>query len=277
MLKNHFPDSVEKRELRRRDERYIRQFCNITGRKIDYFGMPSVEFLDVICWREHLRRVVAIEGDPEVVHEMQIEKDFLDFRFPVIIRVNNVLREALDTLEAFDLYNLDFYGGFLYLKKQGGSNTIAALQAIFTRHAALRKPFILVTTFNVRETGAREYPQFFHGLRDELAPYKNYRECLDAHENDSLAKLKLCFPYFCWTLALASNFKPNFATPVCYSSKGDKGTVHRMIHFHISFMPNTQALPSTSLHSQLISLANQPLIELQGQVYMKRLDPTQIE
>jgi hypothetical protein len=74
MPKNRFPDSVEKRELRRRDERRIAELASARGKPgLRYCGMPSVEYLDVIEWKEHVSAVTAVEYDADVLSDMRIQ------------------------------------------------------------------------------------------------------------------------------------------------------------------------------------------------------------
>src|SRR6266550_181690 len=74
MPSNRFPDTPEKRELRRRDRRRIEQVAAARAiPRLQYCGMPSVEYLDVIEWRDYLRSVMAVEYDPEVLSDMRIQ------------------------------------------------------------------------------------------------------------------------------------------------------------------------------------------------------------
>lgn len=65
MPHNRFPDTKEKRELRRRDGRRLRDLVKLLGRKLEYCGLPSVELLDVEAWKDCLELVTAFEDDQE--------------------------------------------------------------------------------------------------------------------------------------------------------------------------------------------------------------------
>src|SRR2546430_12134284 len=97
MPQNRFPESAEKRELRRRDSLLIAKFSHKLGRRVDYCGMPSVEYLDVEAWRDHIRSVTAVENHPDVVEDMRIERDRRGYSFPIAIKDLNVLDFLNDT------------------------------------------------------------------------------------------------------------------------------------------------------------------------------------
>ena len=83
MPRNRFPDTQEKRELRRRDGRLLEEQAARLTRSLDYCGMPSVEFLDVEAWKPYIRSVLAVEYEPEVMEDMCIERDNRNYPFPV--------------------------------------------------------------------------------------------------------------------------------------------------------------------------------------------------
>src|SRR4051794_27450502 len=114
MPKNRFPDSMPKRELRRQDARRLEFFRarHQMGAGLQYCGMPSVEFLDIRAWQEHLRTICAVEFYDDVLSDMQIEWDRLGLGLPIDFKCANILDFLQQTPDSFDLYNLDFYGGF---------------------------------------------------------------------------------------------------------------------------------------------------------------------
>src|SRR4051812_16569248 len=85
MPTNRFPDSREKRELRRRDARRLAEYVAENGGRLDYCGLPSVEYLDVEAWRPFIRSVTAFESDEASCDDMIVERDLRGFDFPVDI------------------------------------------------------------------------------------------------------------------------------------------------------------------------------------------------
>jgi hypothetical protein len=257
---NRFPESAEKRELRRRDGLLIEKLAAKLGRPLDYCGMPSVEFRDVESWRSHLRSVTAIEYNHDVAEDMRIEKDRRGYPFPVSIHDKDVLDFLLETQDVYDVYNLDCYGGFLHPKKGGGARHVEALRALFSRHARGRHEFILITTFNVRESGAQEYLQFLNTVAAELGSYRNCKSNIKAHQHSQLHRMQLCFPVFCWQQAQAHGMNYVCEAIHCYR------TTVQLIHFNQSFSVSESLLPKISYNKTLIELANRPLVEMRRQV-----------
>lgn len=260
MPRNRFPESAEKRELRRRDAVLVLNFVKKLGRGLDYCGMPSVEYLDVEAWRDCIRSVTALENNSEVAEDMRIERDRRGYPFPVVVHEGNVLDFLSEKSEVYDLYNLDFYGGFLYPKKSGGAKSIEALRALFTKQARARRDFILITTFSLRESGAQEYLDFLNTVASELGSYANCKTNIKAHQENQLQRMQLCFPAFCWLQAQANGLNYSCDAIHYYMSSVP------LLHFHQSFSMSQTILPKASYNNALVELANRPLVEMRGQV-----------
>ena len=195
---NKFPESPEKQELRRRDARRIADFQNELGRKLDYCGMPSVEFLDVDVWEPYLRSVTAIELSFDMAEDMRIERDKKPYSFPVKIFENDIYSFLSTSKRSYDLYNIDPYGGLLYPTKTHKSRSIEAIRSVFRNQSSDRRSFILINTFNVRGRGALEYLDFLDRAKEELKGKTNSRQNINGHVESQATRLKICFPFFCW-------------------------------------------------------------------------------
>jgi len=270
MPTNRFPDSPEKRELRRRGGRLLLEWKERNSRSLDYCGMPSVEFLDIEQWRPYLRSVVAVEYLPEIAADMKIEKDKRNFVFPVEIIEDNILRFLSNSTSAFDVYNLDFYGGFLNSPQLGKWNSIDGIRSIFSIQAKKGQSFVVITTFNVRESGAREYLAFLDSAREELKGRQNSKHNLDTHAANQATRLKLCFPFFCWQLAQANGFEQRCNNIYTYR------TTATLVHFLQEFILHQRGLPGVPAIRALIDIANMPLFEMRGQIPYKRFSMPQI-
>lgn len=273
MPKNRFPDSLAKRELRRQDARKLAAFQQqrelFLG--LNYCGMPSVEFLDVVAWRNVLRSVCAVEVDNDVLDDMHIQWDILSLGLPIRFVKSDILDFLQNTSDCYDFYNLDFYGGFLNLGRKGVSRCIDALRSLFARHSARNHSFALITTFNVRDSGAREYLRFIDDIPQALDGWENVEECCKAHKKNNATLLKLCFPYFCWHCASANSFSVKFADPVVYSSSVT------LVHFYAEFIYEPRALPELNSDDVLATLANRPLIRMDGMIRRIELRPPEVK
>jgi len=273
MPRNRFPDTREKRELRRRDLRRMRELADIMGPPLAYCGLPSVEFLDVLCWQELVKSVTAFENDPEALPDMQIERDKLQFPFPVEINPNerdNLLDYLAHEEYCFGLYNLDLYGGLVYQSKNNECKPTNALRQLFSQQARNRRSFILICTFNVRDSGATEYYQFLSSVREGLAGRAQTDDNLRAHDQNQSTRLKLCFPYFCWQQGHTLGLEQVVCEATVYKSSAV------MVHFFQAFRYAGGALPQFSPVSKVIELANAPLYQMAGQVRRKQYEFPQI-
>lgn len=267
MPSNRFPDSREKRALRRRDAWFLEGFVKNVGHTLDYCGMPSVEFLDVEAWLPSLRSVVAVEYDAEVANDMRIERDRQQLPFGVRIVEDEMSRFLIETDEVFDVYNLDLYTGFVNPQRKATSGSVAALRAVFGRQSQQQRSFVLITTFNVRDKGADEYLKFLESAKRELRGRAGAEENLAAHMATQATRLKICFPFFCWQQAHALGFEQEIGGVYIYRSTAT------MVHFHQRFMYRTGEILRVPALRALIAIANLPLYEQKAEIPYRAFTP----
>lgn len=264
MPKNKFPDSIPKRELRRQDARRLEQFKSKHQLEIglSYCGMPSIEFLDIRAWQKVLKSVRAIEIDPDNLSDMKIQWGLLSLNLPIKYFHGDILDFLEQTDEIFDVYNLDFYGGFIHTNSKGQPRCVEAIKEIILRHSKKQASFVLIATFSARDSGAKEYLQFIDDVPNALEGWENVEECCNSHKKNNVTRLKLCFPYFCWQYGMTNNFVVSFEDPITYQSSAT------MLHFYAEFIYEPIALPKLTTADVLANLANRPL---------KKLDDKMIE
>ena len=199
---------------------------------------------------------------------MQIEWDRLALELPIQFHCANIIEYLQQTQDSFDLYNLDFYGGFLFPKKQGESGCVEAMRAMIGRQRDKHRSFVLVATFNVRDKGLGAYLKFIDEVPSALSGWRNVAECCRAHSKSHSGLLKLCFPYFCWQRGMTDGFTVMFENPVMYQSGSST-----MLHFYSEFLYEPRALPSLSYGEVLAELANRPLIRLDGRIERVEMRP----
>src|SRR6266481_7751050 len=170
MPQNHFPDSLEKQTLRRRDAIFLEEFKSRSGvQGLRYCGLTSTEFKDIQVWHPHLASVRAVEIKSSVVNDMEINWRRLKFGLPFEI----VSGDILDYLRkpgtsCFDLYNLDFYGGFTNPKSDGTSRCREMILSLCSRHREQKLSFALIATFNVRDRGVEQYDLLLNDVNARL-------------------------------------------------------------------------------------------------------------
>lgn len=272
MPENRFPDSKAKRELRRRDLRRLAAFKaqHDLALGLGYCGMPSVEFLDIEAWRPVIRSVCAVEYDRDVLWDMRISWDTLSLGMPVHFVEDDILHFLSSTTEVYDLYNLDFYGGFLNPTQRGTSRCGNAIRALVGRQEMRERSFVLIATFNVRDKGVTEYLGFVDEVPAALKGWQNVEECCRAHRKNNSTLLKLCFPYFCWQVGAVHNFSVRFEDPIVYHSSAT------MLHFYAEFVFQPRPLPPLTAAEVLASLASRPLLRLEGFVPSVDMKPPEV-
>jgi hypothetical protein len=273
MPKNRFPDSLPKRELRRRVARRISAFREAKNLplRLSYCGMPSVEFLDVQVWQDSLRSVCAVEIDSEILSDMRVQWDSLALGLPIHFVNADVLEFLYSTNDCYDLYNLDFFGGLINPTSTGKSRCVEAIRNLIHRQSTRSHSFILVVTFNVRDRGVAEYLAFIDDVPKVLAGWQNIENCCATHKKNQATRLKLCFPYLCWHLAVSNNFAVWFSAPFVYHSSAT------MIHFYAEFTFQERALPDLTSYEVLAELISMPLLRLYGMIPQVELAPLRVE
>ena len=232
--------------------------------------MPSVEFLDVDTWRACLGTVVAVEYNSEVANDMRIERDRRQFPFPITIVVADIMQYLIDAQQSFDLFNLDFYTGFVNPTKRARARSVDALRSVFTRQGQARRSFTLIVTFNVRDRGASEYLKFLDAARKELSGLSNVNENFAAHQATQAGRLKICFPFFCSQQSHAAGFEQQVEGVYLYR------TTATMVHFHQRFTVRKDDVLVVPARQALIEAANLPLYEMTGPIPHKNMIPPQI-
>jgi hypothetical protein len=263
MPQNRFPDSRGKRELRRQDGRRLQQFKAKHQKELglEYCGMPSVEFLDVIAWQGALKSVQAVEFDPDNLEDMKIQWNIVGLGMPILYQPGDILDFLRTAERGYDVYNLDFYGGFVHGTTKGATPRCPdAIRALIARQGTLHRSFVLIATFSARDSGAKEYLAFIDEVPGALAGYQNVEAGCASHKKSNLTRLKLCFPYFCWLHGMANNFAVSFEDPVIYKSSAT------MLHFYMEFTYQAAALPKLTSTDILIDIANRPMRELDEQM-----------
>lgn len=263
---NPFPESVEKQVIRIRDGLMIGEFRKreFQDSKLKYFGMPSAELLDILAWEDHISSFTAVERDSDVVKD--IEKTIFENKFESISQivpgdVNQVLKSQ--DIGKHQLFNLDFYGGFVHLKDDGSASIPDALKSLIRRQATYRESFMLLSTFNLRDDDKVEYDDYISTIYKNLSRYnvKFLDKNIDFHikrgSPTNVYKLKICLPCFVYTSGL-----PEFRFEL-------KGLYHykSLVHFAIEMrFIKDRALGVVPNAEDLISILNTQIHEVRGRV-----------
>jgi hypothetical protein len=267
---NPFPDSLEKQVIRIRDGFDIEDFRNraFNGAKLKYFGLPSAELLDVLTWRDSISAITAVERIPDVHRDIMktIFKNKLESICDLISGdINEILKEG--SFKPHQLFNLDFYGGFVHKKADGSASVPDALKALIRRQAEARESFILIATFQLRDSDKVEYDEYINTIHRSLSkfPVSNLSDNIDFHISKgnpkNVYRLKVCFPAFVYFSGL-----PDFVfklSRIYYY----KNLVHFVIE--MSFVSD-KALGTLPDHEILVEILNMQVSDVEGRLVTTR-------
>jgi len=267
-MKNKYTDSPEKKTIRGEfhDKYYLRKFIEEGEfEKYEYFGLPSVEFLDIICWKDLISKALGCEIDKDKFEQMEISRSRLVFDFPLILK-NITIEEKIKEIannskkESYNLYNLDYCGG-LFGGKKFTTDKIDNLRNIFNRHSVEKKNFVLSLTTNVRDTGKSEMNKFINThFNENLAGCRNFKENLATHQGDQFGRYKIYFLGICYNHSSNFNFKQTVCPIIRYQSGNTK-----LIHFFQKFKFDKEIIQGQTRKADYINIANMPIFKFEGE------------
>jgi len=224
------------------DAAFVRNRFGNCENEVTYFGMPGPEMLDVKEWLDCIDFVIAVENKPECIGVMEMTAGSLGISGRTQILQGDVEAVLIDwqddegeipEREAFDVVNLDYFGGLL---GKGGplyAKRIEAIRELFARQRKSQVSFVMFLTIGFRENSGQEYDYKLHHIREELADLG-----IDAQEtitwylsHSTKYKLKVYVPFVVGEIAIANRYHAK--KYLCFSYKGTSGIP--MMHFAFDF------------------------------------------
>jgi len=230
---NPFPESEEKKWLRRRHLSYFTDYREDVGHDLAYLGLPAAEMLDVILWRDVLSHITAIERDPELIRIMYRTARLRDIRRKSLI-VHGDLARVMRVLAApdtefsslmapfpfheqervrkarridYDIINMDLCGGFLY--RSAGpdgaeeSTNVKVIQNLIAMQSRRGLRFLLILTLALRDNGKQDYLGFIREYLSLLPPSEakmsvEHYYTADKYKDQppQLRRYRFCIPIF---------------------------------------------------------------------------------
>ena len=260
---NPFPDSDAKQILRMRDSEDIADFSNyLGGPKLNYFGMPSAELLDILEWRDCISSFTAVEIDPDIYSDIEttVFINRLDQNHKMIC--GDVCETLVNTsIDKYELFNLDFYGGFINKKKDGSASNPLAIEHLVKRQADLKSSFILIMTFNLRDNDQVEYENYIRQIEGALKGYRALGICeniefhLSKGRPTNVYKLKICIPTKVYISGLP-HYDFTFRHVYHYKT---------FVHFVLEMrFVEGEALGAIPRPDVLIDILNRPILNIEG-------------
>ncbi len=266
---NPFPESNAKQILRIRDADDIASFRGyLGGAKLNYFGMPSAELLDILEWREHISSFTAVEIDSDVYSDIEttVFINKLDQNHKLILGdVCEVLVNS--SFDKYELFNLDFYGGFVYKKKDGSASNPTAIEHLVRWQAQLKGSFLLIITFNLRDKDQIEYERYIKQIENALKGYRgtglteNIEFHLSKGKPTNVYKLKICVPTTVYVAGLP-HYDFTFRRVYHYKT---------FVHFVLEMRYiEGEALGNIPSPDVLIDILNKPIFNIEGKHIQER-------
>lgn len=227
---NPFPESREKQYLRRLHLKFLLEYKKRENRDLAYFGLPSVNMLDVILWKDVLYHVTAVEKVSEnalmmyrtaELHKIRdkciiVEKDLAEILEILAMKdetcaltlssMSPQVRQNIERVKNIkhDIFNLDFCGGFLYPDSEGNAVNAELFKNLIKYQSKHKHPFILIITFNLRDTGANQYDKYIvdslNALKERGLDIEKLEEYYLADsipdQPRNLRRLRFCAPIY---------------------------------------------------------------------------------
>lgn len=264
------------------DKPIIRRLSEQKNRKLVYFGLPGRNMTDVIEWKDHIGKIIAVEIDEIERHLLMVTafQNGLDTELKVFVGdVDDLLIRGYDGYETsldctFDLVNLDYYGGLIYKDLKGDSRRIEALRKLIERQRVNKQDFLLLLTFNTRNRDEKEFNKTLDQIDLELdsvgldvSPSIEWYK--DAHYD---YKLKVYAIYILNRIGVANGFFLDIEMlqpPVTYLGTSRR----RMVHFAIPFSYATEVIGTAPTLSS-VDILNLAMLECQeGELQTYSLQP----
>ena len=267
--KNPFPETTEKSFLR--DRIYIDHILSLEKdleRQLVYFGLPSGEMEDVVRWNNSLQKIIAVERDEDVSLKMRTKAGRIGIRDKIIIldldmsdvsrylgmkspifrsESQNLLSETANKLKRvrntkIDVANLDYYGGFLYPTDDDENKHSETLKDLVEHQREFGGKFLVILTFQSRDTGASEYDRFIRQTIDRMDITKdNSEELINYYTEEGYCEvpihlrrmifsvpiysLKISFDYFRVNLLKSISYKNFYSTVLQFYPRKEKGAL----------------------------------------------------
>src|SRR5262249_23875887 len=149
--------------------------------------------------------------------------------------------------------------------------SVDTIRQLVARHGKTRRSFLLICSFNARDTGVQGYLQFLDEIPEAIgSSWRNVADSCNADKKSQPPKLKLCFPFFSCQTGAAKGFEVLSRTTYVYHSSAT------MIHFCTEFYYRALGLPDLRHNRALVELANRPLYRLEVVIPKIELAPPQI-
>jgi hypothetical protein len=256
------------------DHDLIKRFRHVhyPDEKLRYLGLPGVDLLDILSWREFLGYCTAVEESVGLIEDLELNvlNNHLEGMVHIVRgNITDLLAVPAESNQLqwpYQIVNLDFCGGLVHAQDSHDSQRLNALKNLFARQAGTA--FLLFLTLNLKDKDKGELEELVKQQEDDLRVLdpEGVATCFMQHRDLGYAGLlKIYVPIF--LLNEARRHSLNFIPPILY--QGTK----QMMHFAVECIPYTELGAGRVLTTQArISEINRPLHVLHSGDDLRRVE-----
>jgi len=259
------------------DKNIIKEVSQQKKKALIYFGLPGWRMLDVLCWKDYLEKIIAVERNEEYRHFLLTTAfhNNLDAQLQLLGGdIDDSLINGRDDFgtpfaeQTFDLVNLDYEGGIFYKDLKGDSKRINAIKKLLERQSIGKRDFLLLSTFNSRNRDEKEFDSTLDTIHSVLASYRiDSTDAIKWYKNARYDfKIKIYFLYVLGRIASGNRFSCSFHPPVTYQGSSKI----RMVHFACLFNYSEHVVAPEQSLTKILNLS---MLEISGSKLKKCTTP----
>jgi hypothetical protein len=251
------------------DKAIIEAWQGVRGAPLHYMGLPGPEMLDIIEWQDCIERFTTIERLESEQHHLFLRANVKDVEhrlhslygdFDKIILTGRD-KYNISPRWPYDLFNLDFFGGFIYRNM----NRPKAVRKLIDNQSGYKRSFLLIITHDIRDGDlVGEKLSFLDDLGRALERDFGQKELIEgfvaAYKGSATpdaARQVLYMSLFLRDNGEMAQFRVHSRPAVIYSGTGGARMVHFVTEFHYQTSEH-RAVSDQSLH-EVVNLGLQEL------------------
>jgi hypothetical protein len=251
------------------------------GYKLAYFGLPGEEMLDVLCWRDYIDYVTAVERKETVADAILTTafKHCIDNRLEILRGdIDQIMLRWEDNMkrspsrQAYEIINLDYEGGIMYKDLIGNSKRLTAIKEIIGRQANQKKDCLMFLTVNTRNRDKKEFRSAIVDILEQILQYGLERSIADRAtevlhwyaDQRYDYKIKVFLPYVLEPLLADKRYVAHYHEPVTYLGSSNI----RMVHFAID-MKYDETRASRTKSRALPQIVDIPFYEIRNNAFVQ--------
>jgi hypothetical protein len=250
------------------------------GKPLKYFGLPAWQMLDVIAWQDHLGRFTTIERKENEQHLLFLKANIKNIEnrlHSLYGEFDQILINGRDDYGngpewPYDLFNLDYFGGFLYSNMARPK----AIRKLISNQGVYERSFVLIITQQLRDRDVvGEKLSFLKDLQKSLKSgildaglHPEIDKVIEWYESATIpdaARQALYINFFLRDAGETEHFDVLCRPAIIYPGTGGAWMIHFVTDFHFRSGIGHRAASDQTL----VELINLGLLEVQDGGFAK--------